>query len=315
MKGRQIVFEAAGQASVRTFEVPSPGAGELLLANDYTVISPGTELANFKNLPNTGTRENGFPFFPGYSGSGRVAALGDGVTGFTVGDRVVVNWGGHRSHTVKRAESVLRIEDASIDLLDAAFAPIAAFSFLGVRKLKLELGESAMIAGLGILGIFALQVALLSGAIPVIASDFDPARRALALKLGATRAFSPEEGDFVERVKASTGGRGPDTVVEATGSAAALQQALDYVAWEGRVSLLGCTRVSDAPIDFYRTIHRRGVTLVGAHTFTRAKMESAPGRWTEQDDYRTFLKLLAAKRIQVRPLASEIVSPEEAPTA
>ena len=72
-------------------------------------------------------------------------------------------------------------------------------------------------------------------------------------------------------------------MVEVTGVAAALQQALEYVAWEGRVSLLGCTRIPDVPIDFYKYVHRRGISLIGAHTFARARQESAPGRWTTRN--------------------------------
>lgn len=312
MTGSYVVFESIGKAILKTFEVTPPLADEVLLESDYTVISAGTERANLINLPNTGTDENGFPFLPGYCGAGRVIAAGKDVTNLKVGDRVIIAWGGHRSHTIKKAQTVLKIEDDSIDLLDAAFAHIASFSFLGVRKLKIELGESAMIAGMGILGAFAVQIASLSGAIPVIASDFDPARRDLALKLGAAAAFSPDEENFVEKVKAATGGSGPKAVVEVTGSARAMQQALEYIAWEGRLSLLGCTRVSDVPVDFYKYVHRRGISLIGAHTFTRAQQESTPGRWTEHDDYRTFLKLVAAGKLQTRPLISEIVSPESA---
>jgi len=77
-------------------------------------------------------------------------------------------------------------------------------------------------------------------------------------------------------------------------------------------SLLGCTRISDVPIDFYKYVHKRGILLIGAHTFTRAKHESSPCHWTEHDDYRTFLKLIAAKKLQTRPLISEIVSPQAA---
>ncbi len=312
MTGSYVVFESIGQAILKTFEVAPPLADEVLLESDYTVISAGTERANLINLPNTGTDESGFPFLPGYCGAGRVIAAGKDVTNLKIGDRVIIAWGGHRSHTIKKAQTVLKIEDDSIDLLDAAFAHIASFSFLGVRKLKIELGESAMIAGMGILGAFAVQIASLSGAIPVVASDFDPVRRDLALKLGAAAAFSPDEENFVEKVKAATGGNGPKAVVEVTGSARAMQQALEYIAWEGRLSLLGCTRVSDVPVDFYKYVHRRGISLIGAHTFTRAQQESTPGRWTEHDDYRTFLKLVAAGKLQIRPLISEIVSPEAA---
>jgi 2-desacetyl-2-hydroxyethyl bacteriochlorophyllide A dehydrogenase len=312
MTGHYVEFESVGKAVLKSFEVPQPRVGEVLLENEYTVISAGTEGANLKHLPNTATAESGFPWLPGYSGSGRVIAVGDQVTELKLGDRAVINWGGHRSHTVKKAQAVLKIEDDSIDPLDAAFTPIAAFSLLGIRKLKIELGESAMIAGQGILGVFALQIASLSGALPVTVVDFDLTRRKLALELGAAYAFSPDEENVVEKVKEATGGDGPNAVCEVTGSAAALRQALEYIAWEGRISLLGCTRISDVPIDYYKYVHRRGISLVGAHTFTRPRQESAPGRWTERDDYRTFLKLLAARKIQTRPIISEIVSPEAA---
>lgn len=311
--GHCLVFESLGQAVLRQVDVPPPGPGEVLLENIYTVVSAGTERANLLQLPNTVTAENGFPFKPGYCGAGRVVAIGDGVTSWKVGDRAVINWAGHRSHSVRKAVDTLRIDDDAIDLLDAAFAPIAAFSLLGVRKLRLELGESAMIAGLGILGVLALQFAALSGAVPVLVADPDPERRKLALELGATAALNPEADDFLEQVKAVTDGKGPDAVVEVTGVAAALQQALAYIAWEGRISLLGCTRIADVPIDFYRYVHRRGVSLIGAHTYTRPKHDSSPGRWTELDDYRTFLKLVAARKVKTRPLVSEIVSPTEAP--
>lgn len=313
MKGHFIVFESPGQAALKQCEIQPPEADQVLLENDYTVVSAGTEMANFLNRPNTVASEKGFPFYPGYSGAGRVIAAGEKVTNLKVGDRVVINWGGHRSHSVKKADEVLKIEEDAVDLLDAAFAPIASFSFLGVRKLRIELGEAAMIAGQGILGVFALQAACLSGAIPVLVSDPDPARRALALKLGAAAAFSPNDDDFVEKVKAAAGGGGPSAVVEVTGSAIALQQALEYVAWEGRIALLGCTRVSDVPIDFYKYVHRRGISLVGAHTFARARYESSPAHWTELDDYRAFLKLVGAGKLQARSLISEIVSPAKAP--
>jgi len=312
MKIRYVEFVAKGKAELKERDLPLPKAGEILIENDYTVISAGTERANLLQLPNTVTYKRDFQYRVGYSGSGRVTALGACVTDFKIGDRVINNWGGHQSHTVKPAESILKIEDDSVDLMEAAFAPIASFSFLGVRKLKIEIGESVMVAGQGILGILALQIARLSGAIPILVSDFDPSRRELALKFGASRAFSPDEEQVVEKIKEATGGDGPNAVLEVTGSAAALQQALEYIAWEGRISLLGCTRVSDVPIDFYKYVHQRGISLIGAHTFARAKLESAPGRWTEHDDYRTFLKLIAAKKLQVQPIISEVVSPEQA---
>ena len=310
MTGHYVVFESIGNAELKPFEVPSPGPGEVLLENDYTVISAGTERANLLNLPNT---SNVFPFHPGYCGIGRVVDAGEGVENVAIGDRALVDHGGHRSHSIQKAAKLTVVGDDRIDSLDAAFVVIAAMGLQGVRKLRLELGESAMVIGLGLLGIFATQLAKIDGAIPVIVSDFDRTRRDLALKLGADHAFSPEEEDLAEKIRDLTNGNGPDGIVEVTGVAAALQDALTYVAWQGRISLLGCTRVSDAEIDFYQFVHRRGVSLIGAHNFVRPKEDSYPGYWTNRDDYRVLLALIAAGRLRVRPIISEIVPPDYAP--
>lgn len=311
MTGYYIVFETVGTAVLKPFEVPRPAPGEVLVATDYTVVSAGTERANLVGLPNTSGE---FPYYPGYCGLGRVVEVGDGVEAVAGGDRVLLTFSsGHRSHTVQRAADLTVVHDERAQSLEAAFVPIAAMGLQGVRKLKLELGESVMVIGLGLLGMFATQCARLDGAIPVIVSDFDPRRRSLALSLGADHAFAPDEPSLAETLRELTHGRGPDCIVEVTGVAAALQQALTYVAWEGRVSLLGCTRIPDANIDFYQYVHRRGVSLIGAHTMVRPQVDSHPGYWTARDDYRALLDFLAAGRLQVRPIISEVVSPERAP--
>lgn len=310
MVGHYVVCEALGTAVLRPFEVPAPGPGEVVIESDFSVVSAGTERANLMNLPNT---SGSFPYYPGYCGIGQVTALGEGVQSVAVGDRALITWAGHRSHALQKAADLTLVRDERIESLDASFVPIAAMGLQGVRKVRLELGESAMVVGLGLLGMFATQAARLDGAIPVIVSDFDARRREVALKLGADYAFSPDEEDLPERIRELTYGKGPDCVVEVTGSAVALQQALTYVAWEGRVSLLGCTRISDVNIDFYQYVHRRGVSLIGAHTMVRPQVDSYPGYWTARDDYRTLLAFLAAGRLQVRPIISEVVSPELAP--
>jgi threonine dehydrogenase-like Zn-dependent dehydrogenase len=317
-----------GKAALREYEVPRPQAGEVMLENEYTVISAGTERASLLNLPNTAPSQapdfatvrapdpsQKYPHYPGYCGIGKVVALGDGVTGVQLGTRALARFSGHRSHAIQPAATLTLVEDERIDPLEASFTVIAAMGLQGVRKLRLELGESAVVVGLGLLGVFAVQAAVLSGAVPVLATDFDRRRRDLALALGAEQAFAPDEPHLPEKVRALTGGRGADGVVEVTGAAVALRQALALVAREGRVSLLGCTRVSDAAIDFYQQVHLRGVSLIGAHTFVRPQNDSRPGYWTEADDYRALLSLLAAKRLKVRPLISEVLAPSQAPEA
>ena len=266
MKNYRIVMESVSNAVLKECDMPEPGPNDVVIRNHYTVVSAGTERAWSMDMNNAHPT---FPYTPGYCGAGEIVKIGSDVSRYKVGDRVVVNWAGHALYSVKpegllntrgivtnpsamyniRKDALVRIPD-NVGTLDASFANIASFSFNGVRKLHLEIGESAMIAGQGILGVFALQVAALSGAVPLIAADFSPERRALAKKLGADYALNPGDKDYLEQIKEITGGDGVQAVVEVTGNAAALQQALEYIAWEGRISLLGCTRVSDVPIEY-----------------------------------------------------------------
>lgn len=312
MKNYAVVMPSREHAALESYDFPSePEGDQVLIKTDYSAISAGTEIANWHGLPNTNDRGDVWPRYTGYSSVGHVVKAGPEVKELALGDHVLVTWGGHRAYFMEHEKHVFKF-DSALDEREVAFANIVTFAFLGVRKLNLQLGECAMIAGLGLLGVFAVQLAGLSGAYPVIAADFSPERRKLALELGADFVFDPGEPDFIAKVRAVSGGNGPDGVVEVTGSIIALQQALEYIAWEGRITLLGCTRVSDRTIDYYKYVHRRGITLIGCHTATRPAFESRPGKWTQKDDIAVFLKFLAAKKFRVLPVISREVSPRDA---
>lgn len=314
MKIHYLEADTPGNIRLKSLEYDpaSLKEDEVLLKNEFSAVSAGTERAWLSGKSNNLTQA--FPYRPGYSSAGHVLACGSKVKNLKVGDRVVISAGGHRSHTIKNAGStnVFKIEDERVDLREAAFGYISTFSLLGLRRLNLQLGESLMIAGQGILGLIALQFANYSGAAPLLVADPDPERRALALKLGADAALDPLQKDFTDQVKALTNGRGVNAVIEVTGIAAALKQALQYTVKQGRISLLGCTRVPDVPVDFYREVHLTGITLIGCHTSNRPIQDSRPGQWTEQDDYRTLMKFLASGKVKILPFLSRIARPEEA---
>ena len=323
MRNKIIYFPEKEKAALKEteFETPTLEPNQLFLQCECSAISAGTELANFHALPNTSPTgyigmesselTRGFPFHPGYSSVGIIKEMGSAVEGYKVGQRVIITEGGHRLYHIRPVNKIYPVADG-VSPEEAAFVYISSFPCLGVRKLQIQLGEACMVAGLGILGLFAVQFAKLSGAAPVLACDMSPERRALALQLGADAVFDPSDPEFFQKIKAATDGRGPDAVVEVTGRIEALQQALEYIAWEGRISLLGCTRVSDKFIDFYKYVHKRGITLIGAHNQTRPLHDSRPGQWTHVDDYRTFMRLVGSKRLQVAPLIHRIVHPEDA---
>ena len=308
MTNKIISFTAIHKAEFVEAELREIKENEVLTEMEYTVISGGTERAAIMGMQNTSQR---FPKSSGYCGIGRVMQIGSAVTSVAVGDRVLVYHGIHAKYNIRPESAITKVPYKEVSSLDAALVIIASMGLGGVRKLEIELGESAMVMGLGLLGIFAIQFCRLSGAYPVIAADLNPARRELALKLGADYAFDPSEPDFVEKVKAVTKGKGVCATVEVTGISAAMKQALECASWMGRISLLGCTRVSDCAVDYYQLVHRPGVKLIGAHNLVRPKVESYPHHWTHQDDCKAILDLIKAERIQVAPIVSRVVSPED----
>ena len=225
MTRRSIIFTGRKTAECLTEAIPDVADGKVLVRMEYTVVSGGTERACIMGMPNAGGAN--FPKRLGYCGVGHVERTGEAATAFAVGDRVLVYHGMHSDYNLVDASQLTKVEDDAIDSLDAAFVIIASMGLGGVRKLEIELGESAMVMGLGLLGMFAVQFLALSGANPVIAADLNPARRKLALELGADCALDPSEDGFADKVRAFTKGRGVNGCVEVTGVSKAMSQALE----------------------------------------------------------------------------------------
>ncbi len=308
MKNKKIVFTEPYKAELQEDNLREVKDNEVLVKMEYTVVSGGTEKAVLTNSKNT---LQIFPTSLGYCGVGYVEKTGEEVTKVKSGDRVLVYHGSHFKYNIVPENDVTKVENENVSSLEAAFVIIASMGLGGVRKLEIELGESAMIMGQGLLGIFATQFLRLSGANPVIAVDLNEERRKLALQLGADYALDPSDEKFVEKVKEITKGKGVNGCVEVTGISKAMIQAMECASWMGRISLLGCTRVSDSAVDYYQQVHRPGIKLIGAHNFVRPKVESYPHHWTHHDDCNAILDMIASKRIQVEPIISRVVSPKE----
>ena len=313
---KQIVFTGLNRAELLDMPVPELMEGEVRIRTAYSAVSTGTERANITgDVTMPGMRgkqpDHVFPRYLGYSETGVVEAIGPGVNSIRPGDRVLSFWGAHRQIQVLPERQVVRIPD-NVSLLDAAFVFIAAFPLAAIRKVSVEIGESAMVVGLGILGQIAIKLLRAAGAVPVIAVDRDAARRELALQLGADAAFDSGESNFEQKVRSITDGKGASVMIEVTGNGLALNQGLRCMAKMGRVALLGCTR-RPTEVDFYYDVHLPGVALYGAHTFARPEIESYPGHWTHRDDCAALLRLISAGRLDLHSLITEVHSPEDAP--
>lgn len=311
-----VLFTSLGTAKLTDVDLGELPDDKVLVRTEVSAISAGTERAMLLDAPNLGDQRTPcglFPKWPGYSSVGIVEGVGKNAESVQVGDRVLAHWGGvHANYNQLTEANLLKIANRELPSEHAVFAMIAGFSLNGLRKTRLELGESAAVVGMGILGAFAVALCRIAGGSPVIAADLSERRRALALSLGAHYAFDPADKDYIQKVRDASRG-GVNAAIEVTGLSAALKQTLAFTAKFGRVSLLGCTRVADNDIDFYQDVHRPGIELIGAHTDARAKLESRPHAWTWKDDARALMDFMADGRLDMTKILSATYSPHEAP--
>ena len=160
MQTKQIVFTAPCVAELLDAPCLPPKENEVTVSLEYSAISSGTEKANFigaRNGINVAEDEEAvFPRTVGYSAAGVVSEIGSDITDIKIGDKVVVYWGKHKKYITVNRNNVVKIPDG-VSTKEASMALISTFPLAAIRKTRLEIGESAMVMGLGILGIIADQ--------------------------------------------------------------------------------------------------------------------------------------------------------------
>ena len=258
------IHEDGGPEVLRYESVPDAvaGPGEVLV---------GLRAAGLNHL-DVWVRK-GLPSVPkprilGADGAGTVAALGDGVSGFEIGDRVVINpgiphdgritvIGEHTDGTCCELKAIpagqLHALDDSLSFEEgAAFALVfeTAYRML-VTKASVREGEWALIWGIGGgVALAAFEICRALGVRTIVTSS-SREKLARARELGADLAVSHAEDDVVAAVKEATGGRGADVVVETVGEAT-WERSLAAAATEGRIVVCGATSGHSPPARLYR---------------------------------------------------------------
>ena len=307
---RRVVWPEKGKVELEEYEVGKPGSDEVTIETRYTLISPGTELAWLMALPQTPNR---FPQYPGYNHVGTVVEVGDSVAGFSVGDRVASS-GKHASLVNVPQSRLLKIPDG-LPWEEAAYYRMAAISLQAVRKAQVELGEAVLVMGQGLIGNMALQLSKLSGAFPVIGADVVEERLRLSEQCGADVTVNPRSQDLKAALMDAIGRETIEVILEATGIPSVVNDCLELAGYRARLVLLASTRGITDNVNFYRHVHSKGVSIIGAHNNIRPKVESTSTYWTEPDDCRVVLRLLAAGRIKVAPLTTDVLGFQQAPLA
>ncbi len=277
--------------------VPQPGPGEILVKIEASGVCHTDLHAARGDWPVKPT----LPFIPGHEGVGLVAAVGSGVTDVREGDAVGVPWlysacghctycvtgwetlcesqrntgysvnGGFAEYVVAPSAYVGHLPDGA-DF--AAMAPIlcaGVTTYKGLKETDARPGEWVAISGIGGLGHVAVQYAKAMG-FHVAAIDVDPAKLALATRLGADLAIDGREPDAAATLVRETGGGAHGVLVTAV-STAAFGQAIAMTRRKGTVSLVGLPP-GDFPLPIFPVVLKR-ITVRGSIVGTRQDLTEA----------------------------------------
>ena len=317
-------FPEPGRAELVEMLAPRPQTGEVLIRVKAAGIC-ASDVAAFQGKHNVRRP----PVITGHELAGEIAALGSGVTNWTVGDRVAVEphlgcgacaycrWGQYHECPQKRfvgvgewtgafAEYVVATDRMCHGLPSdmtyeegAALEPFCV-GLHAVRRAQPQMGDRIAILGGGTIGLMTLLAAGLTGPDQVIVSEPSAAKREVAGTCGATATIDPRSQDVVEEIQRATDGLGADLVFVAVSVPEVLRQGLDACRRIGKLVIVAS--FFDETAINARQVQVRERTLIGTSMYTA-------------DDYRLAISLWKTGRLDLRPLLSERIGLSDAPAA
>ncbi|WP_029075900.1 zinc-dependent alcohol dehydrogenase [Kaistia adipata] len=244
---RSLYFNGPRSLTIEEEPLRTPGPDEVVIEALVSGISAGTELNVFRGLapqwrqhmdPVTrlfldGGADWSWPARYGYAMVGRIVETGSSVTRVKLGD-LVYAYAPHGRHAALNEKAIIplgNLEDAELGV----FFSNLNTAYNGVLDANLPLGADVVVSGLGVIGQIVVRLLRRNGARTVIGIDGIDLRRDLALAGGADHVLRPGEDKVAERVREMTDGRGADAVIEVSGAAPALNEAIRTVGFNGLV--------------------------------------------------------------------------------
>jgi threonine dehydrogenase-like Zn-dependent dehydrogenase len=249
---RTLVYTQPHRAEIIDKTRPTPAAGEVLVRMGTVGIchSDFDLLAGRYILPFT------YPVVPGHEWTGEVAEVGEAVSGFEAGHRVVgecsVADDEHFGFTYDGALSEYFIVPAAWlhrlpeGIADSVGALVEPFTVAYAATRGIDASDSVLVFGAGPIGLCTVASASFKGGRVIIAEP-DPARRELAAGLGAEHRLNPSSAEFLDAVSELTSGKGADVVIEASGNPTAMATTLVVAGYDGRIINVGINVGDEQP--------------------------------------------------------------------
>lgn len=341
-----------GQTTIEDVPVPTPRAGQALVRVAASLVSAGTErmlvefaekslLAKARSRPDLVrqvfdkmSREGILPTLQaafnrldspmplGYSSAGTIVALGAGMEGFQVGQRVACAGGGYAVHAEYNLvpRNLLTPLPDSVDFESAAFTTLGAIALHGFRLAEPQLGENVAVIGLGLLGLLTIQLAAAAGC-RVWGMDTNPERVALAQQFGISAC---QRSQAVDSAAAFTANRGFDSVIICADTSSTDPVELAGVIARDRARIVATGAVG---LSFPRKIYfEKELSFINSRSYGPGRYDPSYEengkdypigyvRWTEGRNFEAVVGLLESGKLKVESLISHRFPIEQAADA
>ncbi len=341
-----------GKTSIAEIPIPTPRAGQALVRVAASLVSAGTErmVVEFaekslvgkarsrpdlvKQVLDKMSREGIIPTLQaafnrldspmplGYSSAGTIVALGAGMDGFHLGQRVACAGGGYAVHAEYNLvpRNLLTPLPDSVDFESAAFTTLGAIALHGFRLAEPQLGENVAVIGLGLLGLLTIQLASAAGC-RVWGVDTNPERVALAGQFGAAACSRQNAEDSAQ---AFTANRGFDSVIICADTASNDPVQLAGAIARDRAKIVATGAVG---LTFPRKIYfEKELSFINSRSYGPGRYDSnyeesghdypiGYVRWTEGRNFQAVVALLESGKVKVEPLITHRFPIEQAAEA
>ena len=317
---KALLYEGAWRMPLREVERPEPGPEDVIVAVQAVGIC-GSDVHGFTGF--TGRRQP--PLVMGHEFGGVIAAVGEGVTGFEAGDRVVVqplltcgecencraglanictnrtglgmNVNGAYAEAVRVPQKLLYRLPDSMSWEQSALVEPLAVGMHAVNRTPFSLMDTVVIVGAGTIGLTTLMAARLRGAGRIIVTDLSAHRLELARQMGADVTVNVKESDPVAVVGEHTAGLGAQAVIEAVGVTATVRQSLALVRTGGQVTWIGNSQ-PEVELNMQQVVTRE-LTIRGTYGFN--------------EEFGRAITAIDSGRVEVRPLIEKVAPLAEGP--
>lgn len=353
---KQIVQNyRTGELKIEDVPAPIVRSGGVLVRTAYSLVSSGTErmkvsqarmslLQKAKARPDKvkqvlqSIRQNGLmetyrkvserldALTPlGYSSAGHVCEIGGGLDDFELGQAVACAGEGIACHAeyVFVPRNLCVAVPEGVDLKDAAFATVGAIALQGVRQSNLQLGDTVLVNGLGLVGLLAVQILKAAGC-RVFGLDLDPAKCELALKCGAELALTRHDPALIDTILHATDGMGVDCsyLAASANTSDPLDIAGEVTRDRGTVAIVGMMKVAAD----WRVYYHKELNVVMSRSYGPGRYDrnyEAKGidypvgyvRWTQRRNLGEFLRLIKLGHVRPRDLQPKTYPLANAPQA